>query len=578
MAQPSMRQPVPVGKYFLDRGKITAVQLELALKHRAEFGLKLGQSMVELGLVTEADMVDALRHQARFPCIHLTMGIVDARIAAKVGAELSRRLRVVALNQIAGHTTVAMEDPSDTEALEELAHILATRIFPVYAEPTAIRKCVERVFGSDKRTAPQTKKAHPRPPAGSTTGQEAKRPETAGDSGAGAGVEAAPSPDERAVVDRVRAILHEAFEEGVTHIHLEPHQSSLVVRFRSDGLLREHSSLPGAWTRPAIACLKALAKIETGEVVAASHGSIPLLFKKQPIEVMIATTPSLHGESAVLGIRRSEPSRNLAHLGMDDDQLASLEALLTQPGGLVLVAGPAGSGCSTTLRTLLARVAAPDKKVVSLAPHGGSDLAGVLHIQVGPGTGVDYASATRDSLRQDPDFLFVHDGGTEATARGLLAAALAGCGVFATLRTSGALDSLSRLVALGLEPYLLADSLRAVVAQRLVRRICADCRTPIVPDEVLRVRLGLPKDGATYHEGEGCAACNGTGFRGRLALFEVLTLTSGLRRELEKGASSEALADAASAQGFLGLRAHGLRQARAGQTTLHEVLKATTGA
>jgi len=584
VTQSAVRQPIPVGKYFLDRGKISQQQLELALQHRSEFGLKLGQSLVELGFVTEADMVEALRHQARFPCIHLTGGIVDARVAAKLGEVPSRRLRALALNQIAEHTTVALEDPGDPVALEELARVLGTRIFPVYAEPSVILGLVDQTFGVAKGKAA----GHKAPPAPTRTPTPSPRTTQAvpRDEHARESIpDTDAAPDDRAVVECLRGFLQQAFEQGASDIHLEARRDELVVRFRVHGGLHEHSRLPGSWARPAIACLKALAHIDgrydeehaQREAPVAREGSIPFVFRRQNFEVHIATLPTLHGESAVLHVLGGgRLQRDLEHLGLAPDDLARLETILASRDGLLLVAGPAGSGRTTTLNALLARLATADRKVVALTGRVGSELAGVLYVRAELRAGLEPAARVDALLGQDPDLLVVTDV-ERGVARSLVDAALAGRGVLAVQHARNALEALTRLVHFGLEPYLLADVLRGVVAQRLVRRICADCKTPTVPDEALLTRLDAPRDGATYFEGEGCDACHGTGFSGRLGLFEVLSVTSGVRRELEKGAGLEALTNAARADGYANLREHGLRQARAGLTTLHEVLAATAG-
>jgi len=567
---PSVRQPIPVGKYFLERGRISEQQLELALKHRAEFGLKLGQSLVELGFVTESEMVEALRYQARFPCIHLTSGIIDLHVARKLGEEVSRRLRALGLNQFAGHTTIALQDPSDDEALEELAHILATRIFPVYAEPSVIAKNIELVFGGGKTTKsakPAARAAAPSAPKAAEPARTAPVEKAAGDGEA--------VPDERAVVERVRTLLQDAFTQGVDVIHLEARRDGMSVRFRHDGALREHSRLPSAWARQAIACLRALAKLDAAEDERAREGSIPFTFRNEPLELRVVLTPSLHGESVVLHVLRGQgPRRQLRDLGLDGSQQAQLEEALSARGGLVLVSGPAGSGCTNTLHAMLAHLVAPDRKLVALEERIAFEHEGVLQVARERGAG-GLASAARTLLRQDPDVLLLGEIDGRETAQVAVEAARSGTIVLSKLRASGAFEALTSLRHLGLEPYLLADALRCVVAQRLVRRVCHECKAPIVPDELLRARLGSPKDGAAFFEGEGCAACNGTGHRGRLALFEVLSVTPGLRHELEKGAEREALAQAARASGFTTLREQGLRQARQGLTTLHEVLAAT---
>ncbi len=608
MTQSAVRQPVPVGQYFLDRGKISAQQLALALQHREGFGLKLGQSLVELGFVTEADMVEALRHQARFPCIHLTSGIVEARVAAKLGETVSRRLRALALNQIAGHTTVALEDPSDPQALEELAHILATRIFPVYAEPSVILGLLDQVFGAPKSrvashdvpSAPASRAVLSVPrevpervpltltgataTGAATAGTATAVAAPAGAATAGAATAGA-APEDRAVVDCVRGFLQQAFEQRASDVHLEARRDELTVRFRVDGALHEHSRLPGSWVRPVSTCLKALAHIgspgdvpKEGESPQAREGTISFLFRKQNYEVRVAILSTLHGESAVLHVLGSQREhRDLGHLGLAHEQLTRLEAILAARDGLFFVAGPAGSGRTTTLNAVLARQATRDRKVLVLAEHLDNELDGVLYVRDAGHAKLDPAARVQALLSQDPDLLVVPEIEGDGLARSLLAAALEGHSILAGQRARSALEALTRLVHLGLEPYLLADVVRGVLAQRLVRRICTGCKTPIAPDDALCTRLDLPSDGATYFVGEGCEACHGTGFSQRLGLFEVLSVTSGLRRELEKGANPEALAQAAQADGFMSLRAHGLSQARAGLTTLHEVLVATAG-
>lgn len=613
---PAVRQPIPVGKYFLERKKISEQQLDLALKHRAEFGLKLGQSLVELGFVTEADMVEALRHQARFPCIHLTRGLVSAHVANKLGEEVSRRLRVLGLNQIAGHTTVALEDPSDVQALEELAHILATRIFPVYAEPSAIMANLDLVFGPPKKARAVPKPAPIAPiapiapaapaPAGTLlrrvvpqAGAKKNVLTLVGEPQARAqATESEAVPDERAVVERVRGFLQDAFAQNACDIHLEARRADTIIRFRVDGALREHSRLSSAWAGQTIACLKALAKIdpksdeEQGAEPGAGHdekhevkpaseagaqtteGSIPFVFKDEQLELRVAITPSLHGESLVLHVVRNDPQRrSLRELGLGNEQLVQLEEALSARGGLFLVSGPSGSGRTTTLHALLAHLDAPHKKLIALEERVEREHEHVLHVKLDPHTSP--AAGLRALLGQDPDVLLANEIDGRETAHVLFEAARSGRGVLSALRMSGAVETLTGLAHLGLEPYLLADTLRCVVAQRLVRCICPDCRAPIVPDEGLRTLLGFAKDGSAFFEGEGCEACHGSGYRGRIALFEVLRITPALRYELEKGGEGVALARAARADGFISLREHGLRHARAGQTTLHEVLAAT---
>jgi type IV pilus assembly protein PilB len=578
VSQPANRQPVPVGKFFLEQGKITQQQLELALKHRSEFNVKLGQSLVELGFVTETDMVEALRYQARFPCVHLTPGIVEARVARKVGEPVSRRLRALALNQFAGHTTVALEDPSNEVAIEELSHLLATRILAVYAEPSAIRRLQDQVFSSSPRPAAArpvaTAPAEPRAP---------RRPESAPQGEAPVEAVAEPSavpeaPDERAVIERVRAILLLAFEQGVERIHFEPRREELVVRFRLDGALVQHARLPAGWTQPTLTCLRSLTKLEEGQPARPRTGSVPFVFKKRRYEVRIATLPTDHGESAVLRVRDAErPHPRLSELGLSEEQRTEMAPLLAAERGLLLVAGPPESGRRTTLRALLEKFASPTRKVAALDENDEPGVDGVLHARLDPSVGLDFARGAEALLAQDPDVLLVGEIDGRETARTLVRAGLARRVVLSTLFARDALDALGRLQRLGIEPYLLAEAVRGILAQRLVRQICPDCTEPVVPSPQVRAALELGTDERVFRRGEGCPACSQTGFRGQLRLFEVLSLTPGLRRELEKGSGPEALARVAVAEGFRPLRLHGIERAAAGLTTLEEVLAATGG-
>jgi type II secretory ATPase GspE/PulE/Tfp pilus assembly ATPase PilB-like protein len=567
VSQPtSVKQPIPVGKYFLDRGKINQKQLDLALRHREEFDLKLGQSLVELGFVTEGDMVEALRHQARFPCIHLTPGVVEESVALKLAEPEARRYRALVINAIAGHATVALEDPSDDRALEQLALLLDMRIFPVYAEPTTIRKLLDHVYGARKAPAKPVRPAEKQPGAAlprSDVFTERAKPLVSGD-----------APDEKAVVDRIRGFLQEAFEQNVTEIHLEPRQDSLWVRFRAGGALREHSHLPTSWVRPTIACLKALAKLD-GPVGSAQEGGIPFLFKKQHLQVRVATLGGQSGESAVLHVVRTERApRALAQLGLAEDQRTRLEQALAERRGLVLVAGPARSGRTTTLHALLAHLKKPELKVVALESEIEEEHEGVMQVTLDRKNALGVAASVRACLRQDPDVFLLGEIDVRDTAVGLLEAALDRRTVLAGLHARSACDALARFE---LEPFLLAEGLRAVLAQRIVRRICSQCTAPIVPDESLRARLGLGRDGATYHEGEGCAACQNTGYRGHVALFEVLTVTPAVRRALERGEDASAVLRAAQGEGFRTLRDQGVHLAREGLTTLYEVLSVAQG-
>jgi len=587
LSQAAIRQPIPIGKYFLDRKKITKKQLELALRHRQEFGLKLGQSLVELGFVTESDMIEALRHQARFPCVHLTTGLVDPVAAARLPEAEARRLNVVLLNTIAGYSTLAMPDPADADAVAELAQRLDTRVFPVYSESSAIRKLLDHIYrvaqaakAPPAAVPPEPARASRHEPVAASAPASVEKRASVAMTPAAEAPAARPrpvegAPDEKAVVDAVRGLLQQAFDRGVGDVHLETRREELVVRFRHSGALVEHQRLPAAWSRSVFSCLKALGKGESQDLVGSTSWTIPFLFKKRPISVRVTTTHGRHGECAVLQVTERERERRvLEDLGLSELQRAALSEMLAARDGLVLVSGPSGGGLTTTLQAALTHLAAPGKKLVTLEGKLELELEEAMQVELDPALGLTYAEGARTLVDQDPDVLLVGAIDGPDTARNVLEAAMGPRLVLTTVPILGACEALARLLALDIDPYLVAERLRGVVSQRLARRVCADCSQPVVPDGLLLERLGATAEGG-FREGEGCASCHGTGTRGHVALFEVLLPSVTLRRAIEKGSDAETLRAIAHADGVGTLREHALELARNGTITLSEVLATT---
>lgn len=584
------RQPISVGKYFLDRGKISEEDLEQALAHKDEHGYKLGQSLVALGLVAETDLVEALRHQARFPCIHLTPGIVDPVVSMKLPEAQSRRLRAVVLNQVAEHTTIAMEDPTDVNSIAELARVLDTRIFPVYAEATAIAKVADLIYGAppappppleaapEACVAPRTGKARraaqpEAAPAPQTSTPATATVETTDDASEDEGG----TPDEKKVGALVRGTLQQALDQGASDIHLEPRVDGFVLRHRIDGVLVERRRVPRSWAGAVLDRIKRLSKLDTNQFNQPQDGRIQFAHSEGRVELRVSTTPSLQGEGAVLSLTAAGSTiPTLADLGLAPEPLEAVTSVLGGGDGLVLATGPTGCGKTTTLYALLQHFVGATRKVVTLEDPVEHTLDGVLQVNVDPKNQLSFGKGLRSVLNQDPDVVLVGDLRDDEACLQTVQAALTGHFVLAGVRAHGAIDAMRRLIARGIEPYLLADALRAVVDQRLLRRVCADCKTPVLPDEVLLGRLGITNDGTTYYEGEGCSQCHGTGYRGRIGIHEVTRIGARLRRLIEKDEGTEALTLAAREDGLPTLRADGLRKAREGLTTLHEVLAATS--
>src|SRR5688572_21336648 len=450
-------------------------------------------------------MVEALRHQARFPCIHLTPGIVDPRIAVKLGEKDSRRFRAVAVNLIANHATVAMADPSDVYAIDELARLLDARIIPVYAGATAIAEATEQVFRKDalRLSLPEAARSVDR------LAEAARRSERPSELGSGEDIEFEgldPSGDEdekpvnvgeddKPIINMVRSILEEAFVQGASDIHLETRDKDLAVRFRVDGTLFERTSVPKSWARQMITRIKILANLDIAQRRMPQDGRIQFLYRKNRVDLRVATTPSLHGESAVLRILDGgRELHGLKDLDLSADQLDRLERIITCQDGFVLATGPTGSGKTTTLYAVLQRFVGPGNKIITLEDPVENTVPGVVQINANPKIGLTFAKGLRSILRQDPDIVLVGEVRDEETAQIAVQAALTGHIVLSTLHTVGAAETITRLVDMKLESYLLADTLRGLIAQRLVRRICLNCRRDATPRPEVLARLGLTRD------------------------------------------------------------------------------------
>ncbi len=496
-------------------------------------------------------------------------------------------MTALAINVIAGHTTVAMEDPSDVEQVEELARLLHSKIFPVFAEPSRIAETIDVVFKPQPKPAlPEPAREAPRAaaPRSAEASRREERARTDEDvtleSAEGAPAVASPAGEEivpeEPIVHLMRSMLQDAVLQGASEIHLETRRDGFTVRFRVDGALFERTTVPKSWARPMIAQFKEFAKLDPERTREPQYGAAQFRYKGERIGAQVSTIPTLHGESLVMQIqKRGFELRSLENLELSSTQLERLERLITGQGGLVLATGQNACGKTTTLYAILQRFLGRNKKLVTLENPPERELDGVMQIHADPKNGLSFAEGLRAVLRQDPDVVLVGTLPDAETAELALGAASAGRLMLSTLVAPGATEAIVRLLDLGVAPKLVADALRGVVAQRLLRRVCSGCKQLVTPDEGLLARLGVTADGLRFFEGSGCDKCHGSGYKGRVAVFEVVQVTARLRRLVEERANAETLRAAAVEEGLLTLREDGNRKARSGLTTLHEVLSAT---
>jgi len=577
-----------IGEILLSEGLITQEQLEEALEFKKRSGVKLGQALASLEFVTRAQLASALEHQGKIQCINLSKEVVDQSIAFKMGEERSRNLQAIAINKIAGTITVAMEDPADVYVLDELTRALDARILAVHAKPEDILESLNYIF-SGKINMPEVKA----PPKLELRGKSSISAPTLADSldeivttahedvAADADLDDAPSLDEitnedSPVIKVVQRVFEEAYDAGASDIHIEPAEHELTIRFRVDGVLFERTKLPIDWCRSIIARLKVLAQLDISQRRLPQDGRIKIEIHGNNTDIRLATTPTLFGEGAVCRILSGEDeSLTLGNIGFEESQLEVIKNAAMAKDGMFLVTGPTGSGKTTTLYAVLSHLNSPDSKIITLEDPVENQLDGATQINCNAKIGLTFATGLRSILRQDPDTLLIGEIRDEETASIAVQAALTGHLVLSTLHTVGTAETITRLTEMGVEAYLLADTIRGIIAQRLVRRICKNCKAPYTPDDSVLARIELDGREPTFFKGVGCDTCSGTGYKGRLGVYEIMSVDSNVASSIRKGERSDEIQKAAQVSGMLTLRQDGLRKVLAGLTTITEILAVT---
>ncbi len=603
---PTRNRHTPIGAILVEEGVITDEQLQSALEYKKSTGVKLGQALVALKHVTHAQLAAALERQGKIQCIQLTKGIIDLQVARALGDERSRSLHAVAINRIADTTTVALEDPADVYILDEITRALDSRVLAVHAEPGEIQAALDHVFSmrlggsmlggmtsgpgksipapkstggkSSKSDSGKMKIAPPPTPTDSLDDIVTFAHEESEDS-----EDESPSLSELAVTNEdnpvikvVNRIITEAYETGASDIHIEPQEKKLSVRFRVDGSLYERTALPPEWNRMVIARLKVMSELDISQRRLPQDGRIRMMLDGNRVDFRLATTPTLFGEGAVIRILAGATANlTLDNIGFEKSQLDVIYQCASAKDGFFLVTGPTGSGKTTTLYAVLSHLNSPDRKIITLEDPVENQLDGATQINANPKVGMTFAVGLRSILRQDPDVLLVGEIRDEETAEIACHAALTGHLVLSTLHTVGTAETITRLTEMNVEAYLLADTVRGIIAQRLVRRICKNCKEEHRPEKELLERLRVENPDATFFKGRGCDVCNGTGFKGRVGVYEIMRVDTNVASAVRKGLRSDAIQEAAQESGMITLREDGLRKAMDGQTPLSEVLAVT---
>jgi len=535
------------------------------LAHKRETGLRLGQALIDLELVSQADISEALRRQGKVNCISLRMEIVDPEAVRQLDEEFCRKNSAIPVNVIAGITTVAMKDPADVYVIDELVRLLGSRVIPVYAEPGKILECLDEVFGrleQDGEPSLGLEEIVGNVSAGEVLLEAGRQDRTA---------EVEEEDLDGPVVTVISAIFKEAIEAGASDIHLEPRGETFVVRFRVDGSLYERMSLKKGWARPCLSRLKVISNLDIAQRRLPQDGRARISVGSRQIDLRISTMPTLLGEGAVVRILDGGRSiRNIAGLGMRAEQEERLRRSIQCSDGILLATGPTGSGKTTTLYALLETLNNPTRKIITLEDPVENRLDSVCQINTNAKAGLTFARGLRSILRQDPDIVLVGEIRDAETAQIAVQAALTGHIVLSTLHTIGATETITRLREMGVEQYLLGDTIRGIIAQRLLRKLCPHCRVTD-PNPLVCPVTGHSSQEVTIFRATGCERCRNTGYLGRIGIHEIVLPSARFREALCRGADAEALRVIACEEGMTTLREEAMRAVAEGKTSVEEV-------
>src|SRR4051794_7875786 len=573
-AQPMM--PDKLGELLVRTGRINPAQLNEALALQKEQGGRLGTNLVKLGYLTEKQLVEALSQHFNVPSVDLTGVEIDEAVLKIIPADLARKYTILPVTKTGATITVAMIDPTNVFAMDDVKFMTGYRVEPVVASETGIRLAIDRYYGSTH--AIELKKVMEDLSEESTSDLEVLEEEENLD------LATLEEESEQApVVKLVNLVLTDAIKRGASDIHIEPYEKDLRVRYRIDGILYEMMHPPLRLREAITSRVKIMAKLDIAEKRLPQDGRIKIKTrisgKVKDLDYRVSVLPTIYGEKIVMRLLdKANLMLDLTRLGFEAESLRKFEAAILKPYGMVLVTGPTGSGKTNTLYSALQRVNTPEVNIITAEDPVEFNIAGINQVQMKEQIGLNFAASLRSFLRQDPNIILVGEIRDFETAEVAIKAAMTGHLVMSTLHTNDAPSTISRLMNMGVEPFLVATSVHMVAAQRLVRRICNYCKEPVEQPAAALVTVGF-KDSEARHirlfRGRGCERCSNTGYKGRVALYEVMEIDDELREMILAGGSAFELRQKAVQNGMMTLRGSGLQKIRDGMTTLDEVVRET---
>jgi general secretion pathway protein E len=551
--------PRKLGEILVAEGHVAPDALTRALEVQALKGGRLGEILLRAGEVREDALARALAIQWDLPYVDTLPARLEGTWLEKLPIAYAKANRVLPLEEGAV-TRVAVADPLLGAPLDDLTALLGPVSLAV-APPNLILHGLNTAY--DRATGTAAEVIEDLDADAVLPGGLLNEP-----------VDLLDATDEAPIIRLVNSVLFQAVKERASDIHCEPYEREFAVRYRIDGVLYNVLTPPQRLQAAITSRIKLMAHMNIAERRLPQDGRIGLRIAGRDIDVRVSSIPTVHGERLVLRLlEKGAVNLDLESMGFDREQLEAMTRILALPNGIVLVTGPTGAGKTTTLYGAISRINSPDRNILTIEDPIEYQLKGIGQMQVNPKIDLTFASGLRSILRQDPDVILVGEIRDSETAEIAVQAALTGHLVFSTLHTNDAAGAITRLVDMGVEPFLVSSSISAILAQRLVRRVCGNCKTPYVPTPAEVARLGLKPGSYTFFHGTGCAECTQTGYRGRLGLFEILMLDEPLRALILTHPDATSVREYAERRGLKNLRQDGAAKVRAGLTTTEEVLR-----
>lgn len=567
-----------LGELLIQANLITRDQLEEALKVQEDAGGRIGLSLIKLGYVSDQEITDFLSQQFGVPAVNLSAFDIDDSIIKLIPPDVAKKYQVLPINRSHATLTIAMTDPSNVFAMDDIKFMTGYNIEPVVTSELALRDAIDKYYGLTSAITLKNQMEEFDFEEDDQAELEVVDDEEEIDADA---LES--STDAAPVVKIVNSILTGAVRKGASDIHVEPYEKEFRVRYRIDGRLHVEIRPPMKLRDAILSRIKIMAKLDISEKRLPQDGRIKMKMKidgrRKELDFRVSSLPTLFGEKIVLRLLDSDNLMlDMTKLGFEEESLEKFQLAIHRPWGMALVTGPTGSGKTNTLYSAIQQLNKPTTNIMTAEDPVEFNMAGINQVQMKEQIGLNFAAALRSFLRQDPNIVLVGEIRDFETAEIAIKASLTGHLVLSTLHTNDAPSTINRLMNMGIEPFLVATSVHLICAQRLIRRVCKECKQVVPTPIKALIDIGLSKEeaeGAQIYEGQGCPTCNQTGTKGRLGLFEVMDMTDDLRELVLTGANSVELREQAITEGMITLRRSGLVKIMSGTANIEEVLKET---